>query len=180
MSPLDIRQKTRPSQLPDPSSSSTNAHTPLPSLGLNTNTTPSKCALIPPPPSPPPPTSPSTRANPPVGSGTDSGISISTYTEANCKGSGLGGEELFYNAQVAQQFRSYSLSDDLGSDDVVSIWADANWDATGSKAVDASLNGDISAACAQMAYDLEGTDTAKGCHTLPNVVGCLVIEVAQS
>lgn len=45
---------------------------------------------------------------------------------------------------------------------MLSIWADAKWGATGSKAVDASLNGDTGAACAQLAYDLEGKDTTGG------------------
>lgn len=110
--------------------------------------------------------------------GTDSGISISTYTKANCKGDGLSGEQLLYDTQVAQQFRSYSLSDDLGSDQTLAIYADASWKSTGSKAVDTSLNGDTSAACSQSVYDLVGKDTNQGCHTLPNVVGCLVMQVS--
>lgn len=112
--------------------------------------------------------------------GTDSGISISTYTKADCKGDGLNGEELFYNTQVAQQFRSYSLSDDIGSDQTLAIFADSAWKASGSKAVDTSLNGNTAAACTQSVYNLVGNDATQGCHTLPNVVGCLEMQVSST
>lgn len=75
---------------------------------------------------------------------------------------------------------SYSLSDDVGDDDELSVWADIDYDPTGSKPVDLSLNGDTEAACAQFVYNLEGDMRTKGCHTLPKVVGCMIVMVSQN
>ncbi|KAL9065686.1 MAG: hypothetical protein Q9161_008072 [Pseudevernia consocians] len=116
-----------------------------------------------------------------VGDGESSGITVSMYPVADCQGnSGLLNQEFYYNAEYAQQMLSYSLSDDIGDDQVLTVWADVNWEATGSKPVDPSLNGDASAACAQYAYNLVGDHTTKGCHKLPNVLGCMTIMVSQS
>lgn len=93
------------------------------------------------------------------------------------------GQEMYYNTEYAQQMQSYTLSDDIGADDVLTVWADTDWTPTGSKGVDASLNGDTSAACAQYAYNLLGNDVLsqkKKCHKLPNVVGCMTIMINQT
>lgn len=116
----------------------------------------------------------------PTGMGSDSGVLISTFTNADCKGDGVSNVDMIYDIEVAQQLRSYSLSAEVGSDDILSVWADMDWDPTGSKPVDPSLNGNTNAACAQFVYDLEDADTTKGCHTLPNVVGCMIMSVAQN
>ena len=123
-----------------------------------------------------------TRQDPP-GDGVDSGIQVSMYEKADCQGDGLIGQEMFYNAEYAQQMQSYTLSDDIGADDVLTIWADTSWTPTGSKGVESSLNGDTSAACAQFAYNLVGNDVLsqkKKCHKLPNVVGCMTIMINQT
>ena len=123
-----------------------------------------------------------TRQDPP-GNGVDSGIKVSMYASDDCKGDGLKGQEMFYNAEYAQQMQSYTLSDDIGEDDVLTVWADTDWSPTGSKGVDKSLNGDTSAACAQYAYNLVGNDvlSQKGkCHKLPNVLGCMTIMINQT
>ena len=89
---------------------------------------------------------------------------------------------MFYNAEYAQQMQSYTLSDDIGEDDVLTVWADIDWSPTGSKGVDVSLNGDTTA-CAQFVYNLVGNDvlSQKGkCHKLPNVVGCMTIMINQT
>lgn len=118
-----------------------------------------------------------TRQDPP-GDGTDSGISISIYTKAKCKGNGLTDQELIYNQQLPQQLRSYHLSDDIGSDDVLTFWANIGYDPTAAPSVDTSMNGN-DLACAQYVYNAEGNDVKKGCHTLPNVVGCVTIMIQQ-
>lgn len=116
-----------------------------------------------------------------IGDGETSGITVSMYPVANCKGNkGLLNQEMVYNTDYAQQMLSYSLSDDIGDDQVLTVWADLNWEATGSKPVDPSLNGDTSASCAQYAYNLLEDHTTQGCHNLHNVVGCMTIMVNQS
>ena len=123
-----------------------------------------------------------TRHDPP-GDGVDSGIKVSMYAGKNCKGDGLIGQEMFYNSEYAQQMQSYTLSDDIGEDDVLTVWADTDWSPTGSKGVDVRLNGDTRAACAQYVYNLVGNDalSQKGkCHKLPNVVGCMTIMINQT
>ncbi|KAL9133033.1 MAG: hypothetical protein Q9175_005788 [Cornicularia normoerica] len=85
----------------------------------------------------------------PPGSGTDSGISISIFSSKDCKGKDEISQELLYSKEIAQQTLSYSLSDNLGSDQVLSFWADMNWSSTGSDPVDTGLNGNTNDACAQ-------------------------------
>lgn len=123
-----------------------------------------------------------TRQDPP-GDDVDSGIKISMYAGNDCKGDGLVGQEMFYNTEYAQQMQSYTLSDDIGEDDVLTVWAYTDWSPTGSKGVDVSLNGDASAACAQFVYNLVGNDVLsqkRKCHKLPNVVGCMTIMINQT
>lgn len=76
------------------------------------------------------------------------------------------------------QLRSYSLSDDLGPDDVLAFMADKYWRATGSKPIDTNLNGD-SAACEQFAYNAAVADTTAGCHSVPNTLGCVAIRIGD-
>lgn len=117
----------------------------------------------------------------PAGTGTSSGITISTYTKPNCKGDGVSNVDLQFYVGVAQQMHSYSLSDDLDTDDqVLAIYAGLNYDATGSNAIDPSLNGNTDAACAQSLYNAEGKQTKAGCHTLPTIVGCAIIMVNEA
>lgn len=114
-----------------------------------------------------------------LGQGVDSGISISIFEKPGCKGNGLKNQEMIFTTNYAQQMRSYHLSDDIGSDDVLSFYADIDWTATGSKSVDPSLNNNPQA-CAQFAYFGEDKALKAGCHTLPNVLGCVGIWVNQT
>lgn len=111
-----------------------------------------------------------------TGEGESSGITINMYPDKSCKGNGgLLNQEFNYNTEYAQQTLSYWLSDDIGEDQVLSVWADTSYEITGDKPVDPSLNGNTNAACAQFVYNLEAKQTKSGCHTLPNVVGCMII-----
>ena len=114
-----------------------------------------------------------------TGEGQDSGISISIFSKAKCKGDGLTNQEMLYATQYPQQLKSYHLSDDLSSDDVLSFWVDTEWAATGQKPVDPSLNYNPKA-CAMFAYNAEGNQLKAGCHTLPNVVGCVTIMIGEA
>ena len=87
--------------------------------------------------------------------------------------------EMLYATNFENQMQSYSLSDDLGEDQILSFLADTDWTATGDKPVDPSLNGSPGA-CATFAYNADADHTKKGCHSLPNVLGCVVIEVSQA
>lgn len=115
-----------------------------------------------------------------VGAGTDSGIAITLYGDAKCKGGVALKQEMYYDNQYAQQFKSYSLSDTIGDDDVLSVYADIGWSATSNKGIQSALDGNTNAACAQFVYYLEETKTTKGCHSLPSVVGCITIAVSAS
>ncbi|CAF9930893.1 hypothetical protein IMSHALPRED_008308 [Imshaugia aleurites] len=112
------------------------------------------------------------------GDGVDSGISITIYPKSNCKGTAIPKQSLYYNAQIPQQLRSYSLSDDLGPDDVMTFWTNIGNDVTSTQ-VDTSMSGN-DLACAQYVYNAEGNDVKQGCHTLPDVVGCVTIMLNQS
>lgn len=115
------------------------------------------------------------------GDGEDSGIAVTLYAKPGCKGdAALSNQEMFYDAQYARQMQSYSLNNDIGDDDVLTVWADIDWSPTGSKGINPKLDGDTSAACAQYVYNLEGDHTKQGCHSLTNVVGCMTIMINQS
>ncbi len=113
-----------------------------------------------------------------VGKGQDSGVSISVYEKPNCQGASMTGQEMFYATMYPFQLQSYSLSDELTPDDVLSFGGDLDWTADGHKPVDPTLNFDQQA-CAQFAYNAEGDGLKTGCHSLPNVVGCVSIWVNQ-
>ena len=113
----------------------------------------------------------------------DAGIKINMYAGTDCKGDGLIGQEMFYNAQYAQKMQSYTLSDDIGDDDVLTVQAGTDRSPSGSKGFDLNLNGDTSAACAQYVYNLVDDDVLSHggkCHKLPNVVGCMTIMLNQA
>ena len=113
----------------------------------------------------------------------DAGIKIKMYAGTDCKGDGLIGQEMFYNAQYAQKMQSYTLSDDIGDDDVLTVQAGTDRRPSGSKGFDLNLNGDTSAACAQYVYNLVDDDVLSHggkCHKLPNVVGCMTIMLNQA
>lgn len=83
-----------------------------------------------------------------------------------------------YNANYAMQMQSYKLSEDLGDDDVLSFYADMSYDPAGSASVNPSLDGN-EAACATFVHNAGGGGLKKGCHSFGNVVGCVIIFVAQ-
>ena len=112
------------------------------------------------------------------GDGVDSGISIKIYPKPKCKGTAIHKQSMYYNAQIPQQLRSYSLSDDLGPNDVMTFWTNIGNEDTSTQ-VDTSMNGN-DLACAQYVYNAEGNDVKQGCHTLPDVVGCVTIMLNQS
>lgn len=65
------------------------------------------------------------------------------YTKPKCeKSSTVQTVELQYNHPVAQQFHSYKLNGTF-TDQTVSIYAPANWKATGSNGVDTLAVGDV-------------------------------------
>lgn len=86
---------------------------------------------------------------------------------------------MYYDRNIIAQLRSYSLSDDLGPDDVLAFMADESWTATGTKAVDTTLNSNP-AACDQFGYNAAVDDTTAGCHSVPNVLGCVAIRIGDS
>lgn len=115
-----------------------------------------------------------------IAQGQDSNIKISLYTKPGCKGTEtIKEQEMYYDRNIIAQLRSYSLSDDLGRDDMLAFMADKSWTATGSKAVDPSLNSNP-AACDQFAYNAAVDDTIAGCHSVPNALGCVAIRIGAS
>lgn len=96
----------------------------------------------------------------PVGAGTDSGISVSTYAGENCQGDeGFTYEKLLYNVELAHALQSYSLSSDLGPDDVLGY-------ATATP-------------CSDSFFTLGAQDITQGCHTLPEEANCMAIWVSS-
>lgn len=86
---------------------------------------------------------------------------------------------MYYDRNIITQLHSYSLSDDISPDDVLAFMADEGWTATGSKAVNPRLNGNP-AACELFAYNAAVVDTTAGCHSVPNVLGCVAIRIGDS
>lgn len=71
--------------------------------------------------------------------GLDTGISMIMYQKPNCdKHSVVQTVELQYNREVAQEFHSYRLNGTFSSDQSVSIYAPADWKATGFNGVEAA------------------------------------------
>ena len=88
--------------------------------------------------------------------GIDTGISMIMYQKPKCdKSSAVQTVELQYNHQIAQEFHSYRLNGTFSSDQKVSIYAPADWKATGHNGVDAAAVGDVGvgvSSCAEMLF----------------------------
>ncbi|KAM0795953.1 hypothetical protein BDR22DRAFT_976497 [Usnea florida] len=114
----------------------------------------------------------------PAGDGKDSGIKINTYASAHCEGPS-NNMQLIYDVPIAHQLQSYSLDKALGSDDVLAAFADWKWYLDSFQSVKPSLDGNPNAACNLFAYNLTGPWGTKGCHTLNNTVGCIIIALEE-
>ena len=92
-------------------------------------------------------------------------VSFSTYLGSGCTGQNLfKDEELHWCTEYTNQILSYSLSDDISSEDyTLSVYAMAN-----------------AQGCQDWQYELNKTQLSRGCHTLEMTEGCLLVMPKQT